>query len=305
MAQSLEQKEADLFTAHPLGAAEPTAIFILGSPRTGSTPFFQAVVAAFSLPYISNFANTETPNQPAIGILKSHAARAPASFKSAYGKIAGMDAPSEGSAVMLNWCGGGHPSEIVSAAVLPGKAAHLRATLRAVESATGAPLVIKNAWNCFRLGSLAAVLPRAGFIWIRRDIGKAAASDLAARYATKSDANAWNSATPRNIAELQKLPYWEQVVENQAAFARAISEAAASLAPARFVEVWWEDFVRDPNAELAKLASRLEIAKERALSTLDSEAFSSEREGDLPEQDAVRIQAFIDANARFAPLRRS
>jgi hypothetical protein len=176
--------EAELFAAHP-GPSEAACVFILGAPRTGSTLFYQAFARALGLAFISNRANAETPLQPAVGILASDRARraegGPEGFESRFGKTEGRDAPSEGSAIFTNWCGGGHPSEEVSAGLLPGRAAHFRQTLACIEAATGAPLLAMNAWNCFRVSALTEAAPRSAFIWIRRDAAAAAASDLAAR----------------------------------------------------------------------------------------------------------------------------
>ncbi len=253
------QLEGDLLRQFDRGG-EPTPVFILGAPRTGSTALYQAMAIACRLPYISNATNDQTPDHPIVGILRSHGQWSDESgrLQSRHGKTSGEHAPSEGSAILTRWCGGGHPSELVSSGVLESRRDHMTATLRAVEGATGRPLLIKNAWNCFRLASLAQTFPKAGFIWIRRDIGAAAASDLAARYASKSNPNAWNSATPRNLSELQLRPYWEQVVENQFEFSRAIKEAAP-FAAGRFLEIWYEDFCVNPDEVLEHAGEALDM----------------------------------------------
>ncbi|MBU3919525.1 MAG: sulfotransferase, partial [Alphaproteobacteria bacterium] len=247
----LDAAQAELFAAHS-GTRDASAVFIVGAPRTGSTLFYQALAQAFDLPFVSNTADADTPHHPAIGVLRSFRANQDglpeSGFESCFGKTRGLHAPSEGSAVFSHWCGGGHPSERVSPGILPDREAHMRATLSAIESATGAPLLIKNAWNCFRVPALARAFPRAVFLWIRRDAADAAASDLAARYAVQGDPQAWNSATPHNVELLRRLHPAGQVLENQFEFSRAISEAAAALPDTRFSAVWYEDFLADPNA---------------------------------------------------------
>ncbi len=298
--------EAALLRQYDQGG-NPSAIFIVGAPRTGSTPFYQAVVHAFRLPFISNHVNSTTPDRPLVGILESYrqSTRETGRLSSQYGKTSGEHSPSEGSAVMMLWCGGGHPSETASPGVLRDRKEHMRATMRAVEVATGKPLVTKNAWNCFRLESLANEFPKAGFVWIRRDVGAAARSDLAARYETKHDPSIWNSATPRNLPTLQAMPYWEQVVENQFEFSRAISEAAAGLSPRRFAEVWYEDFCVDPTGSLETLASRLDVLPELA-QKLPPEAVGVSKRDGLPAEDRDRIEAYLRADpVRWNALRRS
>jgi len=236
-------------------AAAP-AVFILGAPRTGSSYLYQLIVHAWRPPFLDNRCNEVFPATPVLGLLSQLArgASLQVRFESRYGKTTGEDQPSEASAVMRRWFGGGHPSQRVSRTTLPGKLTHLQRTLDAIARLFNCPLLIKNAWNCFRVEHLARELHEAAFIWIRRDIRDAAASDLAARIAVHGDACAWNSATPSNFAALRRLPPWAQVVENQVEFNRAIGGALAMFAPTRHVTVWYEDVRRNPEAELDRIA---------------------------------------------------
>ncbi len=298
----MRQLEETLFQT--LGPApSPRTIFILGAPRTGSTVFYQALTTAFGLPFLSNFANDHTRETPIIGILASYGLpiREDDRFSSAYGKSRGRHAHSEGSAIVSLWCGGGHPSETVSSGVLPDQVPHMRATLAAVEAETGRPLVIKNCWNCFRIASLAEHFPDASFIWIRRDVVDAARSDLAARLTVQGDAQIWNSATPRNVEELRKLPPARQVMENQLEFARAISESAAPLPKGRFADIWYEDFCADPNKAMRNLAARLDVLSSLPITDLPAMAAAprDNREREPDELDDIAA----DAPDRWNPLR--
>lgn len=245
--------EAKLFeilsAAHNPNAA--AAIFILGAPRTGSTLFYQALCSRFEIPYLSNITNDHFAGTPIIGLALQKTAPVEIEFSSQYGKTKGALQPSEASAVMCRWFGGGHPSAIMSARIRSDAEPHFLATLAAAEELYDAPLVIKNAWNCFRVTYLAQALPRARFIWIRRDVAAAAKSDLSARYTTKGDPNEWNSATPANVEELQVLPPAAQVVENQHAFNVAIQSALESHANGRWHEIWYEDFCAAPDTCLS------------------------------------------------------
>lgn len=234
-------------------------MFILGSPRTGSTRVYQAVVRFLRLPYFSNLANDAFPRHPILAapLLREVQPGVEVALTARYGKTAGAFQPSEASAVMAHWCGGGHPSAVVSPGVLPGREGHLADTVAATHALFGAPLVIKNAWHCFRVRSLAGLLPAARFVWVRRDITASALSDLASRYVTRGDPAAWNSATPANVEELRRLPYWAQVVENQYEFARSVRAGLEEAAPGRHAIVWFEDLVRDPRAVLGRLAEEL------------------------------------------------
>lgn len=260
--------EARLFAE--AAGSENGPIFILGAPRTGSTFLYQAICAGFELPFFSNDTNDRFAETPIVGLLRQQGEPpwACLSERSAFGKIEGGHQPSEASAVMKRWFGGGHPSEIVSAGFLPGARDHMRRTVQAAFAGSGAPLVIKNAWNCFRVDAIAEALPNAAFVWIRRDIAAAASSDLHARFRVQGDPNVWNSATPRNVEALRARPYWEQVVENQVAFNRAIRASAARLSPERFLELWHEDVCLDLAGALDRLRRHLPMLAARPVKRL-------------------------------------
>ena len=280
-------------------------IFILGSPRTGSTFFYQSLVAGFDLPYIANLTNDRFAQTPIVGL--SIQAALPGleriSATSTYGKVAGALQPSEGSAVMRRWFGGGHPSELVSAEVIAGEERHMVDTFAAAHVLSPRPLVIKNAWNCFRIAALSAALVNSCFIWIRRDLVDSAVSDLAARYATKGTPDEWNSATPRNIEALRRRPYWEQVVENQFEFARAIEEAFAVLPAERRATVWYEELVKDPRLVLEGLGRELPVlGGSPAVRILETQR--TESTAQLAASDTERIVEYVKRGAgRFEPLR--
>lgn len=306
-----EDAEAQFFTSVLGPASTPSdapIIFILGSPRTGSTLFYQGVVRYLKLPYFTNYANQLFPRHPVVAALIHRQLQDSINieFTSAYGKTDGAFQPSEASAVMRNWFGGDHPSQVNSVRTVPGKEDHLVRTVAAYHRLFGAPVVIKNAWNCFRIACLAQLLPRAFFVWIRRDLMPSALSDLAARYVVQGDPQAWNSATPANVAELRKLPHWAQVVENQYEYAQAIGSGLQQHAAGRHAEVWYEDYLRDPTATLTALANAMgELIPTRARQPLVlTKAARSPRP--YPESDESNLRRYVaDHEARLRSLRYS
>jgi len=239
------------------GEADVEAVFVLGAPRTGSTLMYQAICSRFGLPYIANITNDRFPSTPIIGIALQKAFPVHIAFDSRFGKTKGPFQPSEGSALMMHWFGKGDPPGLKSATFRAGLEQHFIDTIWAAAALFAAPLVIKNAWNCFRVPCLARTLPEARFIWIRRDIADAAKSDLDARYKTKGDPTAWNSATPTNINELRRMPVAAQLIENQHAFNNVIRDNLKSFATGRSLEIWYEDLQHDPDRVLARVGAAL------------------------------------------------
>ena len=252
---NVSNAERELFELGVKNIEQPGAVFILGAPRTGSTYLYQIIASYFRLPYISNLTNDLFASTPIIGLAIQHGIFVETETSSLYGKTVGPFQPSEGSGPMSHWFGGGHPSQDVSNTIIGGREWHFRSTLAACEYLyDGAPLLIKNSWNCFRIPYLARALPQARFIWIKRDIRQAAGSDLEARYITKGSGTAWNSATPSNVDRLRQRPVTEQVVENQFEFNKAIGDAFGEHTGCLWCELWFEDLIQEPAIALDKLS---------------------------------------------------
>ena len=230
-------------------------IFILASPRAGSTLTYQLLINYFSLLYFSNFINDFFPQFPVVGAaldsLINH--RHSISYESSYGKTNGPLGPSEASLVFKNWFGGDHPSQTKSCRVKPDKQEHLVLTMKSIFGLSRRPILTKNAWNCFRIQELTRLFPNIHFLWVRRDIRDSAISDLEARYRSGGP-TIWNSATTANYREIQKRPYWEQVVEQQYEYNKCVANDLEIFSHGRYIEVNYEDICGHPKRELERIS---------------------------------------------------
>lgn len=282
------------------------SIFIVASPRTGSTIIYQAISARYNLPYISNFTNEYYSLSPIVGlaIQKGLTSLTNVGFSSAFGKTSGLFQPSEASDVMRQWFGGGHPSQIMSSEILPGKEDSFISTVSATNELFLAPLVIKNAWNCFRIENIAKLLPDSYFIWVRRNISCAAKSDLNARYKVQGSPNVWNSATPYNVDALMDRPYWEQVVENQYEFNSTIGKSLDGHAENRFSTIWYEDFCDNPIRTMNNVAQKIPIINNSNIfQPIDMMVHKNEKISDLSSDDNENIERYINDNStRFRDM---
>jgi len=239
------------------------AVFIVAAPRTGSTLLYQYLINRYNVWYVTNLVNDQFPTMPALGVALEQslgAGRDAVAYESSYGKTEGVFAPSEGSHIFRNWFGGKHPAQTCSSRTLPGMNEHLTLTLKCIHGLTGRALLTKNAWNCFRIQELSRLLPNSHFLWMRRDIRTSAVSDLEARY-RRGGTQVWNSATTANYEEIQKRPYWEQVVEQQYEYNVAVGKDLHSFRPERHIEVWYEDLCANPDAVSSELDTYFTDAK--------------------------------------------
>lgn len=235
-------------------------VFILGAPRTGSTLLYQMMINYFNFFYFSNLINDHFSQTPVCGaaMLKSLNSKG-VDYSSSYGKTNGPTGPSEASVIIKRWFGGRHPSQINSSKVIPSELPHMTKTLSAIYSMTGRPILIKNAWNCFRIENLKEIFPNAKFVWIRRDIGRSAESDLKSRINLGSP-HIWNSATTTNYKEIQKRQPWEQVVLQQYEYNIAIESDLNKFANNSHLKIWYNDLCVKTDSIIKELEIFLNIS---------------------------------------------
>jgi len=286
------------------GTPRVPLIFILASPRTGSTLLYQLLINAFGFGYVSNFVNDRCSRFPVAGTLLGRLFGRPRAvpLESDHGKTEGWRGPSESSALFRRWFGGEHPSQTRSCRVLPGQEAHLRRTMAGLCAVSGRPVVLKNAWNCFRVEELDRIFPGSLFLWLRRDIVDSATSDLRARYRRGSPL-VWNSATPANYEAIRERPYWEQVVEQQYEYNAALGRDLTRVCPARFLELWYEDLCGHAGAELERITRFVSSGAVQVRRT-DWPVPPLERPAPVPARgdDEARIREYVSRNLdRLSP----
>ncbi len=277
--------------------ADVPLVFILGSPRTGSTLAYQLLVNFFGFFYFSNFVADYYPEYPSVGSALDHAInpRTLVTYESAYGKTSGVWEPSEASSIFRNWFGGEHPSQTKSCDVFPAKELHLVNSMKSIYALTSNSILIKNAWNCFRIATIMRLFPRAQFVWIRRDIGLSALSDLASRY-RRGGPTVWNSATTANYLEIQELSYWQQVVEQQFEYNKTIKSDLQNFCQGHFIEIWYEEMCNNLEIQIEKINRHFSNFKLPV--TLNSVPFPKTRSssGDVNgnlKDDYARIMCYI------------
>lgn len=238
-------------------------IIILAAPRTGSTALYQLAVKSTLFPFISNFTNYLNPYLSFFGIFLQKFFSKNFSFDSSFGKTVNFYEPSEGSKLMTFWFGGLHPSQIKSIKFISFlRKLHFILFINFTNIIYRKPLIIKNAWNCFRVKEINKVMPKAKFIWLKRNILDSALSDLNARYTTKKDINLWNSATPSNIQSLKKREPFIQVIENQHEFNKAISNSLKELGRDQWIEVSYNKLTNGDLKTIDKISDFLCIRKD-------------------------------------------
>jgi hypothetical protein len=222
--------------------------FIIGPPRCGSTLAVQTLTEALDVGYISN-AHAPWFGCPAIAehVLRWTRVRAPSDFSSDLGVTKGPHGPAECGAWWYRFFPRS-PAYVGRHAVDAAAGLAFRRSIVAFTRAWARPTVFKNLYASLRIHPIAASVPEAVFVVIRRDESDVAASLLRARRKVHGREDAWFSVEPPNIEELCRLPPERQVLEQvRSIYAVIERDLRAAEVPARqIVGVNYADLVNRP-----------------------------------------------------------
>jgi hypothetical protein len=229
-------------------------IFVLGAPRSGSTLLYQLLVVRFDVAYLSNlhcrFFGAPALVERAVG----KRLRPPGDFSSRFGSTRGLAAPSECGPYWYRFFRKS-PQHVSLPEADPVQLERLRESVRAFAEAAGRPLVFKNLVNSVRLAPLAAALPEALFVVVRRDEADTAASILAGRRTLHADESEWWSVEPPQFERLRELSPEEQVLEQVRAIESLVEENKDDIGRDRFLDVGYEGICADTHRALGSIAA--------------------------------------------------
>lgn len=269
---------------HPL-------IFIIGSPRSGSTLLYQVLTSSIECGYFTN-AHAALYGAPALmqralgPLLRSTPLT---TFESSDGQSRGYRGPAEAGQFWYRWFPR-QPQYVAADSVGLDRLRSLRAVIADMVTSFDAPIVFKNLTCGMRLHALARLFPEALFVVLRRDPLWTAHSLLVGRKRLFNDATHWWSLQPPTIDDIQNLPPADQVARQVVDIYRTIDRDAAILGADRFHDVGYEAFCADPRATVNGIIAWVE----RHGWTLNRRSTPPE---EFPRSEAKRLDA-----AEFAAL---
>lgn len=264
-AQLLEQL-ADAGRAAP----RHPVVLVVGAPRSGTTLLVQWLHATgcFGVPsnLMARFSASPGLAARLQAVLFDERLRygdqlddlaAPASFESDLGKTRGALAPNEYFFFWRRHLGRSDLAPLGDAAVDAVDWARVRAELAAIESGLDRPVATKGLMLQYDLARVAAALPEALFVFVRREPFFNAQSLLAARERFHGDRAVWYSTRPPGCEVLDARAPEEQTVGQVHLDRRAIEAGVASLPAGRRITIDYEAFCADTGALWSALRERI------------------------------------------------
>ncbi len=225
--------------------------FIIGPPRSGSTLVFQVLTSVFDVGYTSNaHANYfggisfyERWNRKWVD-------RSEVAFESKFGATAGRSSPNECGSYWYQFFRRS-PQYVPNGEADVEKMKKLGNSLTRIQDAFKKPFVFKNMNCALRLGPLTALLPRASFIVINRDLVQNSHSLLEARLRLRDSFDVWWSMEPPAIEEIKTLDPPAQVVEQVKQIHAEIDRYRGNSN--NFFDLNYEEFCNAPANMVSKL----------------------------------------------------
>ncbi len=245
------------YADHP--EAYPT-LFIIGTPRSGTTLLYQLISTYLDVGYINNLAASFW-QAPVYGIRLSQKLiqePKPSSFTSEFGRTHGLHEPHEFGyfwSAALNNKALRYPTPEERASIDWGRLKYLLTNMAHAFAKPACYKVSIMGWHVERLLTL---MRRACFVHIRRDPTDVAVSLLRFRMNMRGSLDQWISLKPASYASLKNEPYWVQVAGQAFHLEEEMSKQLRRADPERTLEVTYADLCTQPGTVLLKVQALLE-----------------------------------------------
>jgi hypothetical protein len=274
---------------------EPGPVLILGPPRSGTTLAYQLLVQTYQVAYLTNAHHALFGAPFLIDRLVPRAfRRPPASYRSSFGKVEGMWAPSEAGNFWYRFFPL-RPHAVSAENFADADRMRLRRAYGAMTAAARAPVIAKNVVCSLRVEAISSAIPEMRYVVVTRDLVDNAASILASRRSVSGSPDAWWSVEPPEIDQLRALPAEAQAVEQVRAVERAIQMARRSLANVKFVDLSYERLTSNPREEVARIAGELQLS-ERAGAAPMPDSFPRRQGLPIDGESASRLQRHLEGS---------
>jgi hypothetical protein len=271
-------------------------IFIVGLPRSGTTPLAQMLIQRFRLGYASNLV-ARFWNAPELGIALTKEISADpgcgySGLQSDYGFTSGYEGHHEFGYFWRRWFGFGETHYLDEDAQSKVDVQGLSKTLSAMEYLWQRPLFFKNpAALPLQTAFLAKILPTSLFVYIKRDQIPVAISLYKGRETYMKDANQWFSVKPREYPFLKKKKVPEQIAGQVFYTQKEIEKQIEQLPDHRKICLSFSDMCEDPDCVLSKIGGFLKSTytnlEERAVSFPPLSPVQESSGGDILQQIAT------------------
>ncbi len=219
-------------------------VCIVGPPRTGSTLFYQLLLSYFKFAYISNIASLFYSCPTCVSNLscKIFGEYKEKDYRSTYGYISGIMAPSEAGPLINRWLG----DNLCTINLHKNQSDYTKRSIVRLSSIMGGPCLFKSLKLSLKMECIIELFPNTIFLYITRAPLYTAQSILLARRKLYNNESRWLSYNLPNQDELLALDPFVQVVYQIKSIQDYIEKGKQNVPSSQFLEVKYEEFCHDP-----------------------------------------------------------
>jgi hypothetical protein len=250
--------------------SEYKPIFIIGSPRSGSTLLSQVFFNAGDYSYITNLGK-DLYSAPILcdKLLKAFTKTSSdmESYKSAYGKMKGISSPHEGGNFWYQWFPRSGEQYVERNGLQPKMEEKVKHEINKIQNYSKKPFLSKNLYLSLWIAPLKKIFPKAIFIVCRRDSFAISCSLYYSRKKILKNTEKWFSVPPPNSNKIRKLSGVEQVIIQPKLIYEQIYKDIKRLNSRDFLIVDYEELCKSPRSMLGNINKFLEYHDHMELST--------------------------------------
>ncbi|MGM0558407.1 MAG: sulfotransferase [Myxococcota bacterium] len=236
-------EQAYHLATRPGGRPSWPPLFIVGTPRSGTTVVYQHLVHTFRCGYVPNISERH-PRAPVVAArIGQLVGGRTASYQSDFGETEGMLGPSDGWRLFHRW----FPRYEIDRPVDPAVFDTLPGIVAGLESVFDGPFFNKNNHNSVRVSALARIFPDAFFLRVTRDRAQTAMSLLTARAKHDVGVGEWWSCPAPQFLEEAFESQLEQTAATVAGIEAHLDAAMDSLPSNRAITVEYASFCDAPS----------------------------------------------------------
>lgn len=217
-------------------------LFIVGSPRSGSTLLYLVLANALDVSWFPNISQMFTRSPITVAERFARTEKKPFKLANFFGNTPGLSLPNDGFSIWNRWHGNNRYIPRISAESIEPMRAFMSAWMARFEK----PLLNKNNRNTLCIRQLSEVFPTAHFVVINRDTSDTARSLVRARqFVQGSKHRAWGLLSHSTHKD-DELGYIDDVCDQISEIRDQMNAGISAIDPDRVTKVSYEDLCREP-----------------------------------------------------------
>ncbi|WP_259248951.1 sulfotransferase family protein [Salinibacter ruber] len=278
-----------------MGGRKHYPVFIVGSPRSGTTLLYQLLARETKAAYVSNFVSRFW-GSPVVGahlydLVYHEDSKIP--LTSRVGRTPGPHSPHEFAWFWQYWCDWPDVDDVSTDVLEAFPWERIRREIRGLSQYFGSPLVLKSLnYTNYQIDWLSETFPNAKFLWIRRDPLFTVQSMFKVRKRVQPDPHKWWSIRPSDYTNYLGQSLLNQVCHQYNDIINTIRESFVQLENRKKHTVTYESLTENTIEEIWNI-SRF-VGVDCSVGDIDGSVVSNRNRKIIDETYFEKMKSLLD-----------